>query len=316
MVVQGAEMRTRHIAFLYLGVIVALLALLPLTQAKGQNIAVIKSHDIAPFNEALAGFTAACNSQITEYDLRGSKRRKRRILKRIKANKPELVLAVGALAAQVAKEAFHDIPVVFFMVPNPHKFSLKGENMAGISLDIPVEIQFAMYKSLVPTLHTIGAIYDPKKTNAIVEEAQAAAKTLGLAFIASPASSEKQVPAALRYLLGKINALWMLPDDTVVTPESFKFLLLTAFENNLPFLAISDIFVEVGALAALSPDYMDVGRQACQLIREIESGQLSLTGIDIVPPTKVNLAINLKAASKIGLTLPSELIQSASKVYR
>jgi hypothetical protein len=36
----------------------------------------------------------------------------------------------------------------------------------------------------------------------------------------------------------------------------------------------------------------------------------------VVPPTKVNLAVNLKTASKIGLTLPPEIIQSANKVYR
>jgi putative ABC transport system substrate-binding protein len=139
---------------------------------------------------------------------------------------------------------------------------------------------------------------------------------LGLKLLASPVDSQKGVPAALRSMLGTIDALWMVPDETVVTPEAFEFLLLAAFENNLPFLAASDIFVEVGAFASLSPDYADVGRQACQLVREIESGRLKLTKVDIVPPAKVNLAINLKTASKIGLTLPLEVIQSASKVYR
>jgi putative ABC transport system substrate-binding protein len=108
----------------------------------------------------------------------------------------------------------------------------------------------------------------------------------------------------------------MVPDDTVVTPESFKFLLLTALENNLPFVTVSDIFVEAGALASLSPDYTDVGRQGCQLATDIESGRLRLGEVMVVPPAKVNLAINLKTASKIGLTLPPEIVRSADKVYR
>ena len=53
-----------------------------------------------------------------------------------------------------------------------------------------------------------------------------------------------------------------------------------------------------------------------QLTREIENGQLRLAEVNVFPPAKVNLAINLKTASKIGLTLPAEIIQSASKVYR
>lgn len=240
------------------------------TQARAEGIAVIKSHDIEPFNQALAGFIAACPNQVAEYDLRGSRKREIEIIQRITAAKPRLVVAIGALAAQVAKERIRDIPVVFVMVPNPHKYGLKGENISGISLDIPIRTQFALYKSMAPTLKAIGVIYDPEKTGAMVKEASAVAEKLGLQLLASPVSSQKAVPAALRGLLGKIDALWMVPDDTVVTPESFKFLLLAAFENNLPFMTVSEIFVEAGALASLSPDYTDVGRQGCQLVTEIE----------------------------------------------
>jgi putative ABC transport system substrate-binding protein len=308
-------MHGKHRWLFCLGVTLGVLAICS-TQTRAQGIAVIKSHDIEPFNQALAGFVATCNNHLTEYDLRGSERRKDRVIKDVMATKPRLVLAIGSLAAQVAKEAVRDIPVVFFMVPNPRKHGLGGENMAGISLDIPIETQFTTYKSLVPTLRTIGVIYDPEKTGAMIKEAGAVAEKLSLRLLAIPVASQKAVPAALRGLLGKIEALWMAPDDTVVTPESFKFLLLEAFENNLPFLAASDIFVEVGAFAALSPDYADVGRQACQLARDIESGRLSPRKMDVVPPAKVNLALNLKTAGKIGLTLPAEIVQSASKVYR
>jgi putative ABC transport system substrate-binding protein len=250
------------------------------TQAQG--IAVLKSHDIEPFNQALAGFVAACDTQLTIHDLRGSDKRKDRILKQLMEAKPRLVLAIGALATQVVREAVRDVPVVFSMVPNPRQHGPGGENIAGISLDIPLETQFTTYKRLVPALHTLGTIYDPEKTGAMVSEARGVAEKLGLRLLSASATSPKAVPAALRSLLGKIDALWMVPDDTVVTPESFKLLLLEAFENNLPFLAVSDIFVEVGALASLSPDYADVGRQACQLVREIDSGRLSPRRVAVV----------------------------------
>ena len=135
-----------------------MLCIFPHIQAEAQVIAVIKSHNVEPFNRALAGFVAACNYHITKYDLRGSKRRGRKIVKRIMATKPKLILAIGALAAQAVKQKVRDIPVVFFMVPNPHKYGLGQDNMAGISLDIPVEPQFATYKSLLPPLRTIGVI--------------------------------------------------------------------------------------------------------------------------------------------------------------
>src|SRR5207248_9962568 len=111
------------------------------------------------------------------------------------------------------------------------------------------------------------------KTAPIIAEARAAAERVGLKLLAVAVSSDKQVPAALREMLGKVDGLWMVPDDSVITPESFKFLSLAAIEHNLPFLAVSDIFVEVGALASLTPDYTDLGRQACQLVGDLEAGR-------------------------------------------
>ena len=81
-------------------------------------------------------------------------------------------------------------------------------------------------------------------------------------------------------------------------------------------LAFSDAFVETGALAALSPDYIDIGRQACQLARGIASDRLQLSAADVVPPEKINLSINLDVANKIGLTIPQEIVESAHKVYK
>jgi putative ABC transport system substrate-binding protein len=308
--------RTRHTLLWYVQLTLGLLWLLPLTQARAEDIVILKSHDLEPFNQAVAGFVAACPEHMIEYDLRGTKKEESSIIQRLTAAKPHLIVAIGPLAAQVAREHLRDVPMIFVMVSNPPKHGLQGANLAGVSLDIPVQTQLARYKALVPTLQTLGVIYDPTKTGVMVTEARSTVATLGLQLLAAPVSTPKEVPAALRSLLGKIDALWMVPDDTVVTPESFKFLLLTALENNLPFVTVSDIFVEAGALASLSPDYTDVGRQGCQLATDLENGRLRLAEVMIVPPAKVNLAINLKTASKIGLTLPPEIIQSANKVYR
>jgi len=283
---------------------------------RAQGIVVLKSYDIAPINQALAGFAAACPEPITTYDLGGSTSDTRGIIGRIMAAPPKLILAIGPQAAQVAKAEVRGIPVVFLLVRNPRKYGLEGDNIAGISLDVPIEGQLAMYKSLLPTLQTLGVIYDPEKTGALVKEAGEVAGKFGLRFRAAPVASQTEVPAALRSLLGKVDALWLLPDDTVVTPESLTFFLLTAFKQNLPVLTISDAFVEAGALASLSADYTDGGRQACQLSREIESGRLHPAQASIVPPTKVNITINLQTASQLGLVLPPGVVQSASKVYR
>jgi len=93
-------------------------------------------------------------------------------------------------------------------------------------------------------------------------------------------------------------------------------LLLTSFEHKLPFLAASDIFVKVGALASLTPDYTDLGRQGCELARAFTSGKVSLASMNEILPAKINLSINLKTARKIGLSISEEVIETAAVVYR
>lgn len=284
-----------------------------------QSIAVIKSRDQEVYNQVLESFLKNCPNvsakQLVEYNLNGEEKEWADVKKEMGIT-PTLILAMGPLAAQMANDASLNIPVIFCMVSNPSRYGLAGANLAGISMDVSGETQFALYKTVVPNLKTIGVIYDPEKSEQLIIEAAQAAEHLGLELITVPVSSSKKVPKALRSMLGKIDALWMVPDDTVLTTQSFRFFLVTSFEKKLPFLAISDIFVKVGALATIAPDPNEMGEQLGQLVTKIQSGQLDLTKTNILPPIETNLVINVKTAEKIGLTIAPEILQSASKLYQ
>lgn len=284
--------------------------------AVADGIAVIRSHDIDPYNQALAGFSAACNDRVKVHNLGGDPGRQREVAEAVRAQAPRLVLAVGLMAAQVAMTRLQEFPSIYVMVAQPRKYGLVGNNIAGISLDIPVAIQFQTYKNMLPGLRSIGTIYDPGKSSELVAEAKKIAAEMNLELVAVPVHSQREVPGALRGLIGRIGALWMIPDDTVVTTDSFKYFLVSTLENSVPFIAASDIFVEVGALAAVTPDYSDVGRQSCKLAQALEKGELQLSDLNVVPPEKVNLTLNLKTARKIGIRIPESVIDSARTVIQ
>lgn len=287
-------------------------------QSHAASIALIKSYDYAPYDAAMSGFMDACSNDIAEYNLDGEARGNTRLVQEIKSDNPDLIVAIGVLAAEFAQRELSDFAVLYVMVPKPQTRGLTGENIGGISLDIPIAQQLAVYRSMVKGLNALGVIFDPQRSGDIVEEARKVAEQQGLVLLTREVSSRKQVPAALRDLIREeqIDALWMIPDETVVTPESFKFLLITSIEHDLPFLAASDIFVKVGALASVTPDYTDLGRQSCELANALTSGEMSLAAMDTVLPAKVNLAINLKTAKQIGLSIPEEVIESADVIYR
>ena len=280
------------------------------------EIAVLKSADIAAYNQAVTGLKADLpgSTTVTEYDMQGDVTRGRKLARKIRASSAGTVIAVGLKAALVAKLEIVDVPVIYCMVLDPGKYDLASSNMTGISLTIPVERQFDVMHDILPAAKQIGVLYDPEKTGQAVEDARRIAKALGLRLVERQVTSEKNLPEAVRDLLPQTDALWLLPDSTILTEESLGFVLAAALDRNVPVIGFSSEFVRNGALIGLSVSAYDIGRQAAAMAKQIMKG-LAATSSLAVPPTRVRLAINLKIAKFLGITVPQDVINRADEVY-
>ena len=157
----------------------------------------------------------------------------------------------------------------------------------------------------------MGVIYDPSKTGNIIAKAEKKVVDAGMNLVKYEIDSSKEVSEAIENIIGKIDALWLLPDSTVVTKKSFGFIKSTTLENKIPLLCTSDVFVKAGALAAVFSDYKCVGIQAAQLSERILEPS-SPDSLGIVNPDSFKLAINTDTAKKLGLNL--EVVQENSKI--
>jgi putative ABC transport system substrate-binding protein len=267
---------------------------------------VIKSQNLSAYNEVVEGFKGECiRNNITIksfYDLKGKTNIGYKIVRKIRNEKPDIVLTIGVLATTIAKEELKDIPMVFCMVINHERFQLTGPNITGIATEVAIEEQLEGYQSILDSLRDFGVIYDPSKTGNIIESAEAKMKDIGMNLVKYEIKSSKMVSEALENLIGRIDALWLLPDSTVVTKESFGLIKSATLENKIPLLCTSDVFVKAGALAAVFSDYVHIGRQAAQLAKEILNPSAS-GSLGIVNPDKFTLAINSDTAEKLGLKL-------------
>ncbi|MHC4270286.1 MAG: ABC transporter substrate-binding protein [Planctomycetota bacterium] len=267
---------------------------------------VIKSQDLSAYNEVIEGFQNQCmrnNINIkTVYDLKGKMKIGNKIVRKIRKEKPDIVLTIGVLAATVTKGEIKDIPMVFCMVINHARFQLTGPNITGISTEIAIEDQLKGYQSILGPLKNIGVIYDPSKTGNIIENAETEMKHHGVNLTKYEVTSSKMISEAMENLIGKIDALWLLPDSTVVTRKSFDFIKSKTLENKIPLLCTSDVFVKAGALAAVFADYKCIGRQAAELAEKI-LGSSTPDSLGIVNPHSFELAINTDTAEKLELKL-------------
>jgi putative ABC transport system substrate-binding protein len=200
------------------------------------------------------------------------------------------------------------------MILDPMKHQLTAPNITGTLLEIPVERQFKLLRNFLPTRHRLGILYDPTKNAAKMREAEAQALANEFQLQGFPVTTEKDVPQQLRTLLSNVDALWLVPDSTVLTDESIRFILESALAQQVPVIGFSPEFTRLGALLSLSVNYGEVGRETGLLAKRILDGERILP-LKPVPIERLKVTVNLKTARLMGMTFPKELNNLIDETY-
>lgn len=285
-------------------------------EAAGLEITILKSSDIKAYNDAIDGFKAMSpgSAIFAEYDLRGDLERGKQLAKRVRTSESSLVVAVGLKAALAAKLEIEHIPILYMMILDPFKHHLTTNNMTGVLLEIPPDRQLKIMRSFLPGLHRVGMLYDPEKTSDKLKEAELRASAQDFQIQGFPVTSEKDIPQQLRTLLSESDALWLIPDPTVVTDESIRFILESAVAKHVPVIAFSTEFTRLGALLSLSVDYGEVGRETGRLAKRILNGEPVLT-LKPVSVQRIRITVNQKTARYLGITIPKEVESLIDDTY-
>lgn len=280
-----------------------------------KNIAVLFTRRDGPnYNEVLDGIKSSIKGRITEYYMEGDLNQGKAILNQaIKgAQKSDLIIAIGKLAAELCKDEVDDIPVVFTMVSNPFKLGLNNKkNMTGVSVGVPVKTQMQTFKSVVPNIKRVGVIYDPSNTGDMIAEASI---TAPFQLVTAKVDSSTEIERALRAFSEGIDAYWLLPDSTVASHLGADVILKYTIENKIPLFVPLTVFVKSGALVSLTPDFVAVGKQTSAMANEIMRGK-SASFLSVRPPEKFKVTLNSKTAKQIGVdqTVALQLFRFAAE---
>jgi len=277
-----------------------------------QKIVALQSIRIAPYERAVEGFKSVCAARIKRFvisELEGAG-----VAGAIYGIKPDMVLAIGMGALSKAR-AIKGIPVVYLMVLNPQSIVSGEKNITGVSMNIPPGTQLSILHKSLPEVRRIGLLYDPERTGPFVRAARNAAGRIGLRLIAMEVHSSREVPSSLYGLRGQIDIFWMLPDLTVITPETVELLLNLSLEYNMPILTFSEKYVELGALLSIGIDAFDIGCQAGEVANAILSGR-NVTGMKQIDARREVISVNIKVARKLGIEIDEKIIGNAKVVNR
>ncbi len=287
--------------------IIILIFLLPVIRANAahKSVLVVQSAKIAPYSAAVEGFKSTCRCTVRELVL--SEAEGLNIFREIRSSQPDVIFAVGGNALQGLK-AIKDIPIVYAMISNPESIPFAGANVTGVSMNISPEKQLALLREAFPDLHRIGLLYNPLKYGRFVEKAVAASRAMQMKILTREVRNAKDVPMKINSLKDKIDVYWMIPDSTVLSPDTIEYLFLFTCENKIPILTFAEKYLSMGAVMSVNINARDIGKQAGEMAEKILSGA-DVSDVPGVDAREADVAVNLITARKMGRPINKEILR-------
>jgi putative ABC transport system substrate-binding protein len=277
-----------------------LLSLYPCAPAFADgDILVIQSLEIRPYNVALQGFRSVCDIKTQKFI--SSELGEPEILAKVRKMRPGLILAIGQ-DALVKVRGIRDVPIVYLMVLNPQSLVKESGNITGVSMNIAPERQLFQLRQVLPNARKIGILFDPVKSAVFVGKSRKAATQMNIELVTREVHSSREALAAIDGIKGKVDALWLLLDTTVVNPATIDLLLLSTIENRIPVIIFSEKYAEKGALMSLELDPAEAGKQAGEMANRILAGE-DVNRINEEDVRGCIITVNLIVAKKLRIMI-------------
>ncbi len=275
------------------------------------DLIVLASDDKGAVAAATRALQTAYGGRVELHNLGGSRAREGEVVQAVQASGVHQVVAVGLLAAQVARQRLSGKQVVFCQVLNVEEFNLVAPWMKGISGIPSLARQFGAWKQLDPNLRKIGLITG-NNARYMVEQAEAAAKALGLELDHVAVPGDRAVLPALQELRERrIQGLWLAPDSSILSQRTIQDVMAYSVKNNIAVLAFSPALLREGALLSATADLDEIAHLAVERLKRAGASGQPLAGEPLTPLAGARISISAQAAARFGLAIPPKLKEQA-----
>ncbi|MCI3922315.1 ABC transporter substrate-binding protein [Paenibacillus sp. TRM 82003] len=262
-----------------------------------------------------AGIEEGKNLEVKYSNAQGDNSTNATIAQNFKADNLDLTLGIATPSAIALANEIQDKPVLFTAVTDPVGAELvtdptkPGGNVTGISDTHPEEIQKLMefIATQFPDVKTVGTVINEGEQNAVVsiERAQAALEAHGVKIEKAAVTNSSEVKQAAESLVGRVDAIYVPKDNTVVS--AFEAVVGVANDNELP-LFVGDIdSVKRGAFATYGYQYYDIGYTTGKLAADILLNGKNPGDIPVGYPEQLDLYYSEVAAAAQGVEITQSI---------
>jgi putative ABC transport system substrate-binding protein len=239
------------------------------------------------------------------------------------------VIVTAGFAVPAIKRVTSTVPIVFALALDPvgdglvASLARPGGNVTGLSnqsVDLAGK-RVELLRDVVPQLRRLAVLVDAGFPHAVLEmrEVQATARALGIEVVPLEIRRAEDIGPVFEGLKAQGNAQGNAKADalyvvtTALVSANRTRIIELAVGARLPTIFITREYVQAGALMSYGPNYSDLFRRSADHVDKILRGAKP-GDIPVEQPTKFDLAVNLKAAKALGLTIPSKLLFTADEV--
>ena len=272
--------------------------------------------------EAL-GWTEARNIRIDYRFADGDPERARAYVAELVVSAPDLIVAHSTPLAAALKQATRTIPVIFVVVNDPVGQALiaslahPGSNITGFTF-VDFEMigkWLELLKEIAPGVARAGLMFNPDLApyfHVYLREFGVVPTRLAVDITAAPVHDAAEIEVV-------IARLGHVPDGSlIVAPDPFtvvnrEVIMRSAELHRVPTVCALRQAAAEGMLMSYGPDASDIFRRSASYVDRILKGARP-ADLPVQAPTKFELAINLKTAKALGLTIPPSLLARADEV--
>jgi len=222
----------------------------------------------------------------------------------------DIIISYGAPATISVSKEVSGIPIVFAGVYDPAAVRISGNNITGISSKVPV---ISLLKNLkkISDFSTLGVVYTETEKDTLVQlnEVKQAEKSLGFTSVKFNVRKKEDTSK-----IEKVNALF-LTTSCVSAVHCTNNIIGIARQAKIPTASTIGGGENNGVILTITANPQEQGSEAAKIAARIIKGAKP-SSIAVVQPKKVDLIINIKEATNLGLKIPFDLLTSATKVIK
>jgi putative ABC transport system substrate-binding protein len=246
----------------------------------------------------------------------------RALAKELVGTQPDIIVTYGTPPTVAVRRETRTIPIVFASVTDPVASGLvprldrPSGNVTGFpTFEASVGGKWLeLLSEIAPGLKRATVMFNPDAApaSAYMPSLESAARPLKVEAITAPVHDDVEIETAITSLVREPGG------GLIVMPDFFTYahrapIMSAAARDNVPAVYAQSEFVKDGGLLSYGPDQVDTARRAAAYVDRILRGAKPAE-LPVQLPTKYEMAVNLRTAKALGLTVPQSILLRADEV--